>query len=514
MRPSPLLDAPGALAAGPAPDATGPGPALAAADPDALVPAHYGDPLREQRLLADGLAVSALARDVVAVTGADRLTWLTTLSSQRLTGLTPGDGGAEALLLDAQGRIAHALAALDDGRTLLLVTEAGDGPALAALLDRMRFMLRVEVGAREDLVALGALGAGRERLRRAADGAGALVGAWTDPWPGVVEGGTSYDVGLDSPHPGRAYAAGFVLVPATRVVEVVRAFAAGGLANEEPPAGGPADENAEDAADGSLNENAAGGSAAENAASGPPDENAAGGPAAESGGALTAVAEHDALAGAMAWEALRIEAGRPRRAREVDERAIPHELDWLRTAVHLAKGCYPGQETVARTLNLGRPPRRLTLLQLDGLAGGLPAPGDVVRLGERAVGAVTSVARHHELGPIALALLRRGVPAEAALSVEVSEAASGPGETGAVSGADGVSGTGPVSGAGAAARTAGPDAVDAADGPAPGERVVVGRVAAAQEVLVTPEGRAQASPAERPGAGLRTSLLHRRDGGR
>ena len=457
MRPSPLLDAPGALAAGPAPDATGPGPALAASDPDALVPAHYGDPLREQRLLADGLAVSALARDVVAVTGADRLTWLTTLSSQRLTGLAPGDGGAEALLLDARGHIAHALAALDDGRTLLLVTEAGDGPALADLLDRMRFMLRVEVRPREDLVALGALGAGRERLRRAADAVGALVGAWTDPWPGVVEGGTSYDVGLDSPHPGRAYAAGFVLVPATRVVEVVRAFAAGGLANEEPPDGGPADESAKDAADGSLNENAAGGSAA------------------ESGGALTAVAEHDALAGAMAWEALRIEAGRPRRAREVDERAIPHELDWLRTAVHLAKGCYPGQETVARTLNLGRPPRRLTLLQLDGLAGGLPAPGDAVRLGERTVGAVTSVARHHELGPIALALLRRGVPVEAALSVEVSEAA---------------------------------------DGPAPGERVVVGRVAAAQELLVSPEGKAQASPAERPGAGLRTPLLRRRDEGR
>ena len=474
MRPSPLLDAPGAVAAdsgavpggapaGPGAAAAGPVPA---ADPDALVPAHYGDPLREQRLLADGLAVSALARDVVAVTGADRLTWLTTLSSQRLTGLAPGDGGAEALLLDAQGRIAHALAALDDGRTLLLVTEAGDGPALAALLDRMRFMLRVEVGAREDLVALGALGAGRERLRRAADGAGALAGAWTDPWPGVVEGGTSYDVGLDSPHPGRAYAAGFVLVPATRVVEVVRAFAAGGLANEEPPAGGPADENAEDAADGPS---------AENAASGPPDENAAGGPAAGPGGALTAVAEHDALAGAMAWEALRIEAGRPRRAREVDERVIPHELDWLRTAVHLTKGCYPGQETVARTLNLGRPPRRLTLLQLDGLADGLPAPGDVVRLGERAVGAVTSTARHHELGPIALALLRRGVPVEAALSVDVSEVA---------------------------------------DGPAPGERVVVGRVAAAQEPLVAPEGRAQASPAERPGAGLRTSLLRRRDGGR
>ena len=458
MHPSPLLERADAVAGAPQ-------------DVDATVPAHYGSPLPEQAALVAGMALSALARDVVAVTGADRLTWLTTLSSQQLTGLTPGDGGAEALLLDARGHIAHALAALDDGQALFLVTEAGDGPALAALLDRMRFMLRVEVSAREDLVALGALGAGRERLRRAADGAGALVGAWTDPWPGVVEGGTSYDVGLDSPHPGRAYAAGFVLVPATGVVEVVRVFAAGGSADE-------------------------------------------GSDGTQPGGALAGAAEHDALAGAMAWEALRIEAGRPRRAREVDERAIPHELDWLRTAVHLAKGCYPGQETVARTLNLGRPPRRLTLLQLDGLAGGLPAPGDVVRLGERAVGAVTSTARHHELGPIALALLRRGVPAEAALSVEVSEAASGPGETGAVSGADGVSGTGPVSGAGAAARTAEPDAVDAADGPAPGERVVVGRVAAAQEVLVTPEGRAQASPAERPGAGLRTSLLRRRDGGR
>ena len=135
MRPSPLLDAPGAVAVD---SGAGPGAAdsVPVADFDALVPAHYGDPLREQRLLADGLAVSALARDVVAVTGADRLTWLTTLSSQRLTGLAPGDGGAEALLLDAQGHIAHALAALDDGRTLFLVTEAGDGPALAVLLDR------------------------------------------------------------------------------------------------------------------------------------------------------------------------------------------------------------------------------------------------------------------------------------------------------------------------------------------------------------------------------------------
>ena len=72
------------------------------------------------------------------------------------------------------------------------------------------------------------------------------------------------------------------------------------------------------------------------------------------------------LAGTWAWEALRVEAWRPRLGREVDERAIPHELDWLRTGVHLDKGCYRGQETVARVFNLGRPPRRLVLLHLDG----------------------------------------------------------------------------------------------------------------------------------------------------
>ena len=89
MRPSPLLDAPGAVAAdsgavpGGAPAGPGAADSVPAADPDVLVPAHYGDPLREQRLLADGLAVSALARDVVAVTGADRLTWLTTLSDRK-----------------------------------------------------------------------------------------------------------------------------------------------------------------------------------------------------------------------------------------------------------------------------------------------------------------------------------------------------------------------------------------------------------------------------------------------
>ena len=410
MRTSPLLNRPGAVAS--APD-----------DPDGAVPAHLGDPGREQAALAEGRAVCALARDVVTVAGPDRLSWLTTLSSQVLTGLNSGDGGAETLLLDAQGHITHALAALDDGRTLWLVTEAGNGEALATFLDSMRFMLRVEVTGRPDVMALGALGEGLEALAQAArdtapdapdspaapdtqdavEPQGSLIGLWRDPWPGVVEGGTSYDVGADRPHPGETYRGGFVLVPAQSVNAVVSTFLASG--------------------------------------------------------------EGRRLAGALAWEALRIEAGRPRWAREADARAIPHELDWLRTAVHLTKGCYPGQETIARTLNLGRPPRRLTVLQLDGLVGDLPQPGAIVRMGERAVGAVTSVARHHELGPIALALLRRAVPVGEQLTVEITE-------------------------------------VDEATG----ETIPVGRVDAAQEVLVSPEGRAQASPAERPGAELRKGL--------
>lgn len=408
MLPSPLLTRPGAVAS-------------ALDDPDQAVPAHFGDPGREQSALAEGRAVCALARDVVTVTGPDRLSWLTTLSSQVLTALEPGDGGAETLLLDAQGHITHALAALDDGRTLWLVTEADSGEALVTFLDSMRFMLRVEVTERPDVMALGALGEGLEALAQAArdtasdasdspeaqaDAAepqGSLIGLWRDPWPGVVEGGTSYDVGADRPHPGQGYRAGFVLVPVRSVDAVARAF----LAAEEGRR----------------------------------------------------------LAGALAWEALRIEAGRPRWAREADARAIPHELDWLRTAVHLTKGCYPGQETIARTLNLGRPPRRLTVLQLDGLVGDMPRPGASVRMGERAVGAVTSVARHHELGPIALALLRRAVPVGEQLTVQITE-------------------------------------VDEATG----ETVPVGRVDAAQEVLVSPEGRAQASPSERPGAELRKGL--------
>ncbi|MEV8529324.1 MULTISPECIES: folate-binding protein [unclassified Streptomyces] len=131
-------------------------------------------------------------------------------------------------------------------------------------------------------------------------------------------------------------------------------------------------------------------------------------------------AEAGPLAGILAYEALRVEAHRPRLGFETDHRTIPHEVGWIGSAVHLQKGCYRGQETVARVHNLGKPPRRLVFLHLDGSEVLLPGPGTPVRLaadGEegRQLGFVTTSARHHELGPIALALVKRNVPVDAEL---------------------------------------------------------------------------------------------------
>jgi folate-binding protein YgfZ len=114
-------------------------------------------------------------------------------------------------------------------------------------------------------------------------------------------------------------------------------------------------------------------------------------------------------AGLAALEALRVEARRPRFGVDTDHRTIPNELEWLRTAVHLDKGCYRGQETVARVHNLGRPPRRLVLLHLDGVSEELPAPGTPVLAGSREVGRVGTAVRHHELGVVALALVKQSV---------------------------------------------------------------------------------------------------------
>jgi folate-binding protein YgfZ len=122
-----------------------------------------------------------------------------------------------------------------------------------------------------------------------------------------------------------------------------------------------------------------------------------------------------AAAGMWAFEALRIAAHVPRLGLDTDHRTIPHEVGWIDAAVRLDKGCYRGQETVARVHNLGHPPRRLVFLSLDGSEDRLPGHGDPVELDGTTVGFTGSAARHYELGPIGLALVKRTVPVDATL---------------------------------------------------------------------------------------------------
>ncbi|MGY2876252.1 tRNA-modifying protein YgfZ [Marmoricola sp. URHA0025 HA25] len=301
--PSPLLALPGAVAG---------------AGTDAPVAAHYGSFNREQRALESGDGFVDLShRGVVRVSGPDRLTWLHSLTTQHLTELEPGRPTV-ALVLSPQGHVEHALYAVDDGEAFTAHVEPGAAPALVEWLDRMRFLMQVEV----------------------ADVTAELAVAWRPaPAGGDGAGAGRYD-----------------LVPRDRL----EAYA---------EAAGPA-------------------------------------------------------AGLWAFEALRIARGEPRFGVDTDERTIPNEVGWVSVddapwaAVHLDKGCYRGQETVARVHTLGRPPRRLTLLHLDGTANRLPEPGTPLRHDGRDVGFVGSSARHHELGPIALGLVKRAVPVDAVLDAD------------------------------------------------------------------------------------------------
>ena len=139
-------------------------------------------------------------------------------------------------------------------------------------------------------------------------------------------------------------------------------------------------------------------------------------------GSVENVLGQASLSGTMAADSLRVAAGRPLAASEIDDKSLPHELDLLATAVHLSKGCYRGQESVAKVHNLGHPPRRLTFLHLDGSEHSLPDVGDEVRVTgqEKVVGKVTSAAQHFEMGPIALAVISRSVAEDAALEVSSS----------------------------------------------------------------------------------------------
>jgi tRNA-modifying protein YgfZ len=291
--------------------------AVEAEAPDAGVAAHYGDPMREQRELARSRGfVDVSHRGVVRVTGADRLGWLHSLTTQQLEHLAPGSS-TEALLLSPHGHVEHHLRLVDDGETTWITVEPSSAAALVEFLDRMRFLMRVDV-----------------------------ADVSTD-WAVVFE-------------PVRSAHSAFVSVvtPLGREVLVPRS---------------------------DLPQYAAGA-----------------GPAA----------------GVLAYEAMRIAAHEPRLGLDTDHRSIPNELGWVPGPVHLDKGCYRGQETVARVHTLGRPPRRLVMLHLDGSVNRLPAPGTPVLLDGTDVGFVGSAARHFELGPIALALVKRNVPVDAVLTAD------------------------------------------------------------------------------------------------
>lgn len=275
--------------------------------PDTGVAAHYGSIAGEQRALEAGTAFVDLShRDVVTVTGPDRLTWLHSLTTQHLEHLVPGQP-TEVLILTPQGRIEHAFSGVDDGTTFWAHTEPGAGAPLVGFLDRMRFMMRVEVADVSDEHAVVGLASSDGALQWAIEPR-ADVARWPET--------------------------------------------------------------------------------------------------------------HGTPAGTWAWEALRIAAGAPRPGLDTDDRTIPNEVGLLETAVHLDKGCYRGQETVARVHNLGKPPRRLVLLHLDGFEHHLPPHGSEVRLDGKVVGVLGSSARHHELGPIGLAVVKRNVPVDATLVVD------------------------------------------------------------------------------------------------
>jgi len=330
-----------------------------------------GNPLSDQRSLLAGSAVVDLSdRGVISVTGPERLGWLDSLLSQRLDRLVPG-ASAEALLLDPHGHVEHAMRIVDDGDTTwLLVDEGvhisakGEAPrveALAAWLDRMRFMKQVEVADRSaELAAVGFFGAIPDALAEVTLAPTGVAVIWQDSWSQVAEGGWQYSP--TAAHPSIAWTYAEAVLPREALT------------------------------------------------------------ALRAGSALT-------FARPEAFEALRIAAWRPRIATEKDEHLLPHELDWLRSSVHLNKGCYRGQETVAKVHNLGHPPRRLVFLDLDGVEVELPEGGvpitlegaDLTAEPSPVIGHVTAAARHYQDGGIALGVIKRSVPTDAQLAVHIGQ---------------------------------------------------------------------------------------------
>jgi folate-binding protein YgfZ len=273
---------------------------------------HFGEVAKEQRALAEGKAWADLShRAVFEISGADRLTWLHSLTTQHLEKLQPGEW-KEALILDPQGHVEQQLFLVDDGNSTFLHLDQDKKDSLISYLERMKFMLQVEVKDVSDQYAI-----------------------FRAP-------GKSDDLGGP-----------YALVPRAEIEATAKAFNSSNL-----------------------------------------------------------------QVGVWALEAERIASGRARIGLDTDHKSIPNELGVLNKSVHMNKGCYRGQETVAKVFNLGHPPRRLVLLHLDGSSVDLPKHGSPVFNQGKEIGFIGSVARHHELGPIALAVIKRTTPADAVLMTE------------------------------------------------------------------------------------------------
>ncbi|MET7421362.1 folate-binding protein [Dactylosporangium sp. NPDC005555] len=321
--------------------------------PDTGAIAHYGDPGREQKILdTEAGLVDRSHRDVLAVPGVDRLTWLHSLTTQHLTGLPPMTG-SELLVLSPHGHVEHHAVLVDDGTTTWLDLEPGAGAGLLTFLTRMIFMTRVE--------------------------------------PADATAGRAV-LSIAGPHTDEALTALGVPLAAPDVVPVPPAKFATGVVPPRPTARYAA--AALPGFDGLVRRVEGGADLLVPRAAVPDVVAAAGLP----------------LAGIWAYEAMRVAARRPRFGFETDHKTLPAEVGWTAQAVHLEKGCYRGQETVSRVHHLGRPPRKLVLLHLDGIATDeLPAPHTEVVKDGRAVGFVGTAVRHYELGQIALAVVRQNV---------------------------------------------------------------------------------------------------------
>lgn len=312
--------------------------------PDAGAVWHYGDPLGEQRCAeTDAVLVDRSHRATLTLTGADRQSWLHTISTQHVSALPEG-ASTQNLSLDGQGRVEDHWVQSELGGTTYLDTEPWRGEPLLEYLRKMVFWSDVAPSA-ADLAVLSLLG---PRLSEKA----VLDALTLDALPAVLTA---------APLAGGGFVRRMPSVPDGPVeldLVVPRA----------------------DAADWRQR--------------------------------LTQAGVRPA--GVWTYEAHRVAALRPRLGVDTDERTIPHEVGWIGDAVHLDKGCYRGQETVARVHNLGKPPRMLVLLHLDGSVD-RPSTGDAVLAGGRAVGRLGTVVDHVDLGPVALALLKRGIPAETEL---------------------------------------------------------------------------------------------------